>query len=105
MRSPLGSEITALVSRPGHIDLFVSGTEGGVYSTFFEANGPWQPWSRIWGVDMQPGSPITALALPTARVSLFVVDKDKKVFEHLPFGGVKLAGLVTRGQSGGDTGD
>jgi hypothetical protein len=37
MVSTPGAAVTALLPRPGHVDLFVSGLDSGVYSTFHEA--------------------------------------------------------------------
>ena len=34
--------VTALVPRPGHIDLFATGGDGAVWTTWWEAG--WQPW-------------------------------------------------------------
>lgn len=38
------SMVTALVSRPGHIDLFATGGNGGVWTTRWEASPGWQSW-------------------------------------------------------------
>ncbi len=38
---PPRSTVTALSRYPDHIDLFVVGYDGGVYSTFWDVNGGW----------------------------------------------------------------
>jgi hypothetical protein len=38
---PIHSVVSSLSRYPDHMDLFVSGFDGGVYSTFWDANGGW----------------------------------------------------------------
>ena len=39
-----GATVTALAPREGHVDLFVTGTDGAVWSTWWEAAPGWQNW-------------------------------------------------------------
>src|SRR5437762_942300 len=52
-----GATVTALWGRDGtHLDLFVTGTDGAVWSTFWNAQSGWQPWFLIHPeIKMQPG--------------------------------------------------
>ena len=43
----LGSPITAVARTPNHLDLFVTGTDGNIYSTWWDANGGWTKWVNI----------------------------------------------------------
>ena len=76
---PPGSTVTALSRFRDHIDLFVVGREGGIYSTFWDNNGGWHgQWFRV--VDpsygdqftVPPGSTVTAPAgSPTTSTCLW----------------------------------
>jgi hypothetical protein len=48
-RAAPGQPVTAVwaASNPHHLDLFMTGTDGRVMTTYFEGNGPWQPWFTI----------------------------------------------------------
>jgi hypothetical protein len=72
----LKSPITALLPRAGHLDLFVTGNDGGVYSTYHEQVGEWRRWFRIGALQVPARSPITALATRPGHVDLFVVGAD-----------------------------
>jgi hypothetical protein len=39
-----GAPVAALNPRQDHIDLFVTGTDGAVWSTWWEPSPNWQPW-------------------------------------------------------------
>ena len=39
--------VTALVPRPGHIDLFATGADGAVWTTWWEAAPGWQRWQLV----------------------------------------------------------
>src|SRR5215203_3142702 len=58
----LKAPITALQPRPEHLDLFVVGNDGGIYSTYHEAAAGWQKWFRIGDLRAPLQSPVTALA-------------------------------------------
>ena len=84
---PPGSPVTALLRNPNHLDLFVSGRDGAVYSTFWDANGGWTGvWSRLSdphfgdGFTIPPGSPVTALSPNPNHLDLFVSGWDGAVY-------------------------
>jgi hypothetical protein len=57
-----GATVTALEPFEGHQDLFATGSDGAVWSTYFKADGGWRPWFPIHpGTKMQPGATVTAL--------------------------------------------
>jgi hypothetical protein len=76
----LKAPITALAPRADHIDLFVVGNDGGIYSTFHEAAGGWRNWFRIGGLVVPTQSPVTALATRLDHIDLFVVGNDGGVY-------------------------
>jgi hypothetical protein len=82
-----GSTVTALSRNPNHIDLFVVGRDGGVYSTFWDANGGWTNiWFRLWDPNfadqftVPSTSVISALSRNPNHIDLFVVGKDGGVY-------------------------
>jgi hypothetical protein len=76
-----GAIVTALQPFEGHVDLFVTGTDGAVWSTFFERNGGWRPWFTIHPeIKMFPGAIVTALQPFEGHVDLFVTGTDGAVW-------------------------
>lgn len=85
VRMQPGSTVTALQPFEGHVDLFVTGTDGSVWSTFFEKNGGWSPWFLVrghtrWTPRMKPGATVTALRPFEGHVDLFVTGTDGSVW-------------------------
>jgi len=75
----LKAPITPLLPRPGHIDLFVVGNDGGIYSTFIEDQRGWRNWFPIRELRVPTQSPVTAFARP-GHIDLFVVGSDGGVY-------------------------
>jgi hypothetical protein len=86
---PPGAPVTALSRNPNHIDLFVSGRDGAVYSTFWDANGGWtNVWFRLWDPNfgdlftVPSTSTISALSRNPDHIDLFVVGNDGGVYSR-----------------------
>lgn len=84
---PPGAPVTALSRFQNHIDLFVSGRDGGVYSTFWDANGGWlNHWFRLADTNfgdhftVPPGSRISALSRFENHIDLFVMGRDGGIY-------------------------
>jgi hypothetical protein len=84
---PPGSPISNLSRYPNHIDLFVAGRDGGVYSTYWDANGGWpNSWFRLPdpnygdGFTIPPGSPVSALSRYSDHIDLFVSGRDGGIY-------------------------
>ena len=76
-----GQTITALWRNPNHLDLFMTGKDGKVMSTYFEHNtwqSGWFPINPASGV-AAPGQTITALWRNPNHLDLFMTGKDGKV--------------------------
>jgi hypothetical protein len=58
-----GAMVTALWrSNDTHLDLFATGNDGAVWTTWWESSPGWQPWFLVHsGIKMQPGATVTAL--------------------------------------------
>ncbi len=85
---PLRSVVSAVSRKANHLDLFVVGAEGGVYTTFGNPQDGWETgraWSRIGAsVDFKamPGSVVSAVARPAypEQLDLFVVGPEGGVY-------------------------
>ena len=76
----LGSPITVVARNPNHLDLFVTGTDGLIYSTWWDANGGWANWFNVSGGAAALGSPITAVARNPNHLDLFVTGTDGRIY-------------------------
>jgi hypothetical protein len=73
--------VTAVLPFEGHVDLFATGTDGAVWSTFFEADGGWREWFLIHPeIKMEPGATVTALLPFEGHVDLFATDRDGTIW-------------------------
>jgi len=82
-----GATVTALWrSNDTHLDLFATGNDGAVWSTWWESAHGWQPWFAIYdsywnNVKMQPGATVTALWRSNdTHLDLFATGNDGAVW-------------------------
>ncbi|MGH3478495.1 MAG: hypothetical protein ACRDQD_16865, partial [Nocardioidaceae bacterium] len=76
-----GATVTALWSNPRHLDLFGTGTDGAVWSTWWQADTGWVNWFLIDPqVKMQPGATVTALWSNPSHLDLFATGTDGAVW-------------------------
>ena len=85
VRAGIGAEITAVWAprQPEHLDLFMAGPDGTVWSTWWEAAQGWQPWFCIHSeIKAFPGTKITALWAPRQprHLDLFMTGTDGAVW-------------------------
>lgn len=73
-------EVTTLIPRPNHIDLFLTDDSGRVWSTWWEPQANWQAWFFIGERTFKPGAAVTPLAARANHVDLFVTDRDGVVW-------------------------
>ncbi len=64
---------------PDHMDIFVTASDGGVYSNYWDAASGWAVWSRIDAGFSNAHSPVTAVARDSDHLDLFVTSADGKV--------------------------
>ena len=79
MRSPYH----AIARNPNHLDLFVTGTDGRIYSTWWDASGGWANWFNVSGGAAALGSPITVVARNPNHLDLFVTGTDGGIYSSL----------------------
>jgi hypothetical protein len=71
-----GAHVTAVSRRADHLDIFVVGTDGSVYTAAWEpdfADG-WHGWARIGGVVAPQGAAVHAVSRSTDKLDIFVTD-------------------------------
>lgn len=80
---PAGGTITPVARGPEHLDIFLTSTDGGVYTASWDQNiagGRWQGWHRIKSLTAKPGSPVAAVARDPFKLDIFVAGTDSKTY-------------------------
>ena len=74
-----GAPVTAVVTGPGQISLFLADPGGGVYTA---TGGPagWGPWASVSQGSTTPGAPVTAVVTGPGQISLFLADPGGGVY-------------------------
>ena len=76
-----GAQVTAVWANTAHLDLFMTGSDGVVRSTWWEAAPGWQPWFSIHSeVKATPGAPVTAVWSNATHLDLFMTGSDGTVW-------------------------
>ena len=78
--TPSRAAVKVIVPREGHLDLFTVGEDGGVYSTWWEAQPGWQGWFRVGTLTVPPSTRITTLVPRDGHIDLFAVGTDGGVY-------------------------
>ena len=76
-RAKPGAPIACVNRGPNRLDVFVVGTDGGIYTAAWDqnvANGAWRGWWRIGNVTAPQGSRIAAVSRSPDHLDIFVVD-------------------------------
>jgi len=68
-----GTQVTAVVPRPGHMDVFVVAPDGTIKSAWWEQKSGWSGWFPIGDVKAAPSAQVTAITAGDGRIDLFVV--------------------------------
>src|SRR5829696_6501949 len=76
----LGSPISVVARNPDHLDLFVTGTDGRIYSTWWDAGSGWGFWFNVSGGLAALGSPINVVARNPNHLDLFVTGTDGRIY-------------------------
>ena len=88
---------------PNHLDLFVTGTDGRIYSTWWDAASGWANWFNVSGGAAALGSPITAIARNPNHLDLFVTGTDGRHLLDLVGAAQRVGQLVQRLRRRGGT--
>jgi hypothetical protein len=82
--------VTALLTRPDHIDLFVTGNDGRIYSTLWDQQNGWAKGGfPLSGIQAFPGASVTPLLTRSEHIDLFVIGKNGGIYStfHNPQSG------------------
>jgi hypothetical protein len=69
-----GGQVTAIISVPNQVALFLADPAGGVYTTSGNANDGWRPWTNVSEGSSTPGAPIAVMLTGPNRITLFLAD-------------------------------
>src|SRR5260221_612769 len=76
-----GTTITVVARNPNHLDLFAVGSDHGIYSIWWDANGGWAgSWFRISNLTAAPNTSVAALARNPNHLDLFAVGSDHGIY-------------------------
>jgi hypothetical protein len=80
---PPGAPVTAVSRRPEKLDLFITGNDGRVYTSWWTHGHPWSGtkdnWTPIGGY-FPKGAPIAAVARKPDNLDLFITGNDGRVY-------------------------
>ncbi len=78
-----GSGVISVSRDPNKLDVFVIGTDGGIYTAAWDQNvdnGKWRGWWRILNGVAAPGSGITAVSRDQNKLDVFVIGTDGGIY-------------------------
>ncbi len=76
-----GTSVTVVARNPNHLDLFVVGSDHGVYSIWWDANGGWaKNWFRVSNLTAAANTSVAAIARNPNHLDLFVVGADMRIY-------------------------
>ena len=80
---PAGAPVSAVARTPGNLDLFVTGSDGVVYTSWWSHGHDWSgvnnSWRNIGGV-FPAANPVAAVSRDPGKLDLFVVGHDGRVY-------------------------
>ena len=93
---PAGAPVSAVARTPGNLDLFVTGNDGVVYTSWWSHGHDWSgvnnTWRNIGGV-FPAANPVAAVARGPGNLDLFVVGHDGRVYTSWWSAGHDWSGL------------
>ncbi|WP_060654433.1 M12 family metallopeptidase [Rhodococcus pyridinivorans] len=99
---PPGAPISVTSRSPGNLDLFVTGNDGRVYTSWWYQGGDWSGinnnWRNIGGV-FPKGAPVTAITKSSNSIDLFITGNDGRVYTSWWYQGGDWSGIGDRWRS------
>jgi hypothetical protein len=81
---PAGAPVTAVARKEGHLDIWVTGNDGQVYTAYYNDAGiPWNGWHQVIGPvpgGLSAGVPVTALARSPEQLDIWVTGNNDRVY-------------------------
>ena len=93
---PAGAAVAAVTREPNHLDLFITGGDGRVYTSWWHAGTEWSGindnWRSIGGV-FPPGAPVAAVSREPNHLDLFITGNDGRVYTSWWHAGTEWSGI------------
>src|SRR5262245_51640457 len=80
---PAGAPVSAVASNPNQLDLFITGNDGRVYTSWWNPVEGWSGFNNRWspiGGFFRPGAPVSAVARNPNQLDLFITGNDGRVY-------------------------
>jgi len=72
--------VSAVARRPDHLDLFVCGKDGRVYTTWWSKTSGWYAYWKCLGGSFQSGAQITVVARGPENLDVFACGRDAHIY-------------------------
>ncbi|MFD6389084.1 M12 family metallopeptidase [Nocardia sp. NPDC060259] len=96
---PAGAPVTVVARTSSILDLFITGNDGCVYTSWWQAGSDWSGigdrWRNIGGV-FPPGAPVAAVARTSTNLDLFITGNDGRVYTSWWQAGSDWSGIGNR---------
>ncbi|MFI7696973.1 hypothetical protein ACIBQ6_48450 [Nonomuraea sp. NPDC049655] len=93
---PKGAPVTAIAKSPNSIDLFITGNDGRVYTSWWYEGSDWSGirdnWRSIGGF-FPAGIPVTAMTRDAGNLDLFIAGNDHRVYTESWQNGSEWSGI------------
>jgi Papain-like cysteine protease AvrRpt2 len=93
---PAGAPVSAVARQPDHLDLFICGNDGRVYTSWWHAGSDWSGIADNWrsiGGFFPPGARVTAVARQPDQLDLFVGGNDGRIYTSWWHAGSDWSGI------------
>ncbi|MDM5254310.1 hypothetical protein O8D14_01510, partial [Bacillus toyonensis] len=93
---PKGAPVSAVARTPDHLDLFVVGNDGRVYTSWWHNGSDWSGINDNWrpiGGFFPPGAPVSVTTRNPNNLDLFVVGNDGRVYTSWWYAGSDWSGI------------
>jgi hypothetical protein len=93
---PRGAPVSSVARNPDHLDLFITGNDGRVYTSWWHHGQDWSGlhdnWRSIGGF-FPPGAPVSCLARNPDHLDLFIVGNDGGAYSSWWHHGMEWSGI------------
>ncbi len=93
---PAGAPVTAVARRPDHLDLFVTGNDGRVYTSWWQAGQDWSGVNDNWrsiGGFFPIGAPLAVAARKSDHLDVFITGNDGWIYTSWWHAGIDWSGI------------
>jgi hypothetical protein len=93
---PVGAPVSAITKSPNSIDLFITGNDGRVYTSWWYEGNDWSgvndTWRNIGGI-FPVHAPVSAITKSSNSIDLFITGNDGRVYTSWWYEGTDWSGL------------